>query len=54
MSEATTPVSWPRPYWQPGEEEAVLQFYVFGKFEPELLIPSPRYGSPGLPAGVEI
>jgi hypothetical protein len=54
MSEAIPPVSWPRPYWQPGEEEAVLQFYVFGKFEPELLIPSPRYGSPGLPAGVEI
>lgn len=54
MSQVTTPANWPRPYWQPGEEEAVLQFYVFGKFEPELLIPSPRYGSPGLPAGVEI
>lgn len=54
MSEVTPAVSWPRPYWQPGEEEAVLQFYVFGKFEPELLIPSPRYGSPGLPEGVEI
>lgn len=54
MSEATPTPSWPRPYWQPGDEEAVLQFYVFGKFEPELRIPSPRYGSPGLPAGVEI
>lgn len=54
MNEATPPASWPRPYWQGSDEEAVLQFYVFGKFEPELLIPSPRYGSPGLPAGVEI
>jgi hypothetical protein len=54
MSEVTPAASWPRPYWQPGEEEVVLQFYVFGKFESELLIPSPRYGSPGLPEGVEI
>ena len=54
MNDATPAASWPRPYWQSGDEEAVLQFYVFGKFEAELLIPSPRYGSPGLPEGVEI
>ncbi|MFC5436550.1 hypothetical protein ACFPME_08275 [Rhodanobacter umsongensis] len=54
MSDTPPSASWPRPYWQPGEEDAVLQFYVFGKFDAELLIPSPRYGSPGLPAGVEI
>lgn len=54
MSEVTPPASWPRPYWQSADGDAVLQFYVFGKFESELLIPSPRYGSPGLPAGVEI
>lgn len=54
MSETTTNTSWPRPYFQAGNEEAVLQFYVFGKFDAELQIPSPRYGSPGLPEGVEI
>jgi hypothetical protein len=54
MNDATPAASWPRPYWQSGDEEAVLQFYVFGKFEAELLIPSPRYGSPGLPEGVDI
>ncbi|WP_426690384.1 hypothetical protein [Rhodanobacter ginsengiterrae] len=54
MSDTSPTASWPRPYWQPGEDNAVLQFYVFGKFDAELLIPSPRYGSPGLPAGVEI
>lgn len=54
MTEATPTPAWPRPYWRPNDEEVVLQFYVFGKFEPELVIPSPRYGSPGLPEGVEI
>ena len=44
--------AWPRPYWHPSAEQVVLDFYVFGKFPPELVIPSPRYGSPGLPAGV--
>jgi len=54
MSEATPSPAWPRPYWRPGETDAVLQFYVFGGFAQDLAIPSPRYGSPGLPEGVEI
>lgn len=54
MTEASPTPAWPRPYWQPSDEEVLLQFYVFGSFAPELVIPSPRYGSPGLPEGVEI
>ncbi|TAL82367.1 MAG: hypothetical protein EPN74_17405 [Rhodanobacter sp.] len=54
MTDASPTPAWPRPYWQPSDEKALLQFYVFGKFEQELQIPSPRYGSPGLPEGVEI
>jgi len=55
MSETSPPPEWPRPYWQPGAgEDALLQFYVFGKFERELVIPAQRYGSPGMPAGVEL
>ncbi len=55
MTEITPTPDWPRPYWQPGAgEDALLQFYVFGKFERELVIPAQRYGSPGLPAGVEL
>jgi hypothetical protein len=55
MTEAQQTPEWPRPYWQPGaDEDALLQFYVFGKFERELVIPAQRYGSPGLPSGVEL
>lgn len=56
MSESNSVPEWPRPYWQPGaDEDALLQFFVFGKFDPrELVIPASRYGSPGLPAGVEL
>lgn len=46
--------SWPRPYWHPSAEQVILHFYVFGTFPPELVIPAPRYGSPGLPAGMTI
>jgi hypothetical protein len=49
-----TSPAWPRPYWTPGDEKAVLVFYVFGKFDAELVIPSMRYQSPGLPQGIEI
>lgn len=48
------PASWPRPYWQPGDEEVLLQFYVFGKFATDLAIPAARYGSDGLPEGVAL
>jgi len=56
MSDTAQTPEWPRPYWQPGaDEDALLQFFVFGKFDPrELVIPARRYGSPGLPAGVEL
>ncbi len=54
MTDASPTPAWPRPYWQPSDEKALLQFYVFGKFERELVIPAPRYGSPGLPDGIEI
>jgi hypothetical protein len=43
--------AWQRPHWQPSDEEILLQFYVFGKFD-EVRVPSDRYGSAGLPAGV--
>jgi hypothetical protein len=54
MTEAIPTAAWPRPYWQSGEQQVVLQFYVFGKFDGELVIPSARYGSRGLPEGVEL
>jgi hypothetical protein len=50
-----TPASdWPRPYWQPGNEDALLLFFVFGSFADDLAIPAERHGSPGLPEGVEL
>lgn len=55
MTQPTPNPAWPRPYWQPGPAAtALLQFYVFGKFERELVIPARRYGSPGLPTGIEL
>lgn len=55
MTETTTAApSWPRPHWQPSKEEAVLLFFVFGAFPEDLAIPAARYGSPGLPDGVEL
>lgn len=56
MTETAQTPEWPRPYWQPGaDEDVLLQFYVFGKFDPhELVIPARRYGSPGLPGGVDL
>ena len=52
----TTPAapSWPRPHWQPSDEHAVLLFFVFGAFPEDLAIPASRYGSAGLPEGVEL
>jgi hypothetical protein len=49
-----TAAAWPRPHWQPSEEQAVLLFFVFGAFPEDLVIPAARYGSPGLPEGVEL
>lgn len=52
MSHPITFPAWQRPHWQPSDEEILLQFYVFGKFE-AVRVPSRDYGSPGLPAGIE-
>ena len=49
-----TPEAWPRPYWQPNDETAVLHFYVFGRFADDLAIPAARYASGGLPEGVAL
>ena len=49
-----TPEAWPRPYWQPSDETAVLYFYVFGRFADELVIPAARYASAGLPEGIAL
>lgn len=49
-----TAQAWPRPYWQPSDENVVLYFYVFGRFAPELAIPAARYASAGLPEGIEL
>lgn len=54
MTEQAAAPTWPRPYWQPSDEQALLHFYVFGHFAPELVIPAARYGSPGLPDGVSL
>lgn len=45
--------AWQRPHWQPSDEEVILQFYVFGKFEPTR-VPSIQYGSDGLPEEVQL
>jgi hypothetical protein len=43
--------AWQRPHWHASDEEILLQFYVFGKFD-AARVPSQDYGSPGLPAGI--
>lgn len=52
MSQKITIPAWQRPHWQSSDEEILLQFYVFGKFE-QVRVPSADYGSSGLPAGIE-
>jgi hypothetical protein len=44
--------AWQRPHWQASDEEILLQFYVFGKFD-AVRVPSAEYGSEGLPTGIE-
>lgn len=51
---ASVSALWPRPYWTPGDEHAVLLFFVFGDFDEELRIPAARHGSKGLPQGIEL
>ncbi|SHL82238.1 hypothetical protein [Rhodanobacter sp. OK091] len=52
MSNPITIPAWQRPHWQASDEEILLQFYVFGKFD-AVRVPSADYGSPGLPPGIE-
>jgi len=52
MNDPITFPAWQRPHWQASDEEILLQFYVFGKFD-AVRVPSSAYGSPGLPAGIE-
>ncbi|WP_426701824.1 hypothetical protein ACPPVV_02065 [Rhodanobacter sp. Col0626] len=52
MSHPITIPAWQRPHWQSSDEEILLQFYVFGKFD-TVRVPSSDYGSAGLPAGIE-
>jgi len=52
MSNPITIPAWQRPHWQASDEEILLQFYVFGKFD-VVRVPSADYGSEGLPAGIE-
>ncbi len=54
MTEQADSTSWPRPYWQSPGDDALLQFYVFGKFATDLAIPAARYDSRGLPEGIEL
>ncbi len=52
MTPPITLPAWQRPHWHASDEEIVLQFYVFGKFD-TVRVPCADYGSPGLPVGVE-
>jgi len=52
MSHPITIPAWQRPHWHASDEEILLQFYVFGKFD-TVRVPSADYGSAGLPAGIE-
>ncbi|MBB3226308.1 hypothetical protein FHW69_000898 [Luteibacter sp. Sphag1AF] len=54
MTDTTNEAQWPRPYWQESNEEGLLLFFVFGAFPEDLVIPTSKYGSPGLPDGVEM
>jgi hypothetical protein len=51
---ALEPTPWPRPYFSRGEDKAMLLFFVFGAFPERLELNVARYGSVGLPAGVEM
>jgi hypothetical protein len=52
MNDPITFPAWQRPHWQLSDEDILLQFYVFGKFD-AVRVPSEKYGSPGLPPGIE-
>ncbi len=46
--------AWPRPAWRDSGARALVQWYVFGAFEPELHVSGPQYRTRGTPAGAEV
>ncbi len=51
---AMDPAPWPRPYFSRGDAQAMVLFFVFGAFPEKLELNAARYGSAGLPKGVEM
>jgi hypothetical protein len=51
---AVTAPAWPRPYWRDSGAQALVQWFLFGDFEPELRVDAPRYRTRGTPEGVEV
>ena len=51
---APEPTPWPRPYYSRSEDKAMLLFFVFGAFPQQLELNVARYGSTGLPEGIEM
>lgn len=45
---------WSRPHWSRDEAKAMLVYFVFGEFAPELKLDLSAHGSTGLPAGVQM
>lgn len=45
---------WSRPHWSRDEAKAMLVYFVFGGFAPELKIDLPAHGGAGLPQGVQM
>lgn len=53
MSGASAEVMWPRPQWTDTGQDAVVLWFVFGDFEPELPVDGTKYRTRGVPAGIE-
>ncbi|HXS73272.1 MAG TPA: hypothetical protein VN725_04450 [Rhodanobacteraceae bacterium] len=51
---AIEPTPWPRPHFSRGEDKAMLLYFVFGAFPQKLKLDGARFGSAGLPRGVEL
>jgi hypothetical protein len=50
----STTADWSRPHWTRDEARALLVYFVFGAFAPELTLDLSAHGSTGLPQGVAI
>lgn len=49
-----TPAPWPRPYFSRSDHKAMVLFFVFGAFPEKLELDTARFGSKGLPQGMEV